>query len=1475
MMKNKQVLSALLVAIIVFTIAASMAEATDSGGCPISSNPEVQPTDDPLNNRVDDLLAEDKTVFLFFYSDWCPYCHQQMPIIDELEEEYAGEVTFIQINVTARPDHAEEFGVSALPTMIVISGKEEEGYVREEISGFTEETELSAIIAPGCGDEPDATADAVIRATPPRSTTCNSCEDCNDKLKSGEYDVVTLTTDITDHEGSCIGLIMGESNVVFDCGGHTIDGDDFAIDPEHGVNMMHGTGNTIKNCVISDFSDGIYLWGATDHEITGNTVISNDEGIEMGWSDSNTIDGNIVNENYNGIVLSNSNSNTIDSNTVCKNTNSDFLIESGTGNSGDENVCDRPHGWNDAGTTGCTDGCSGTITCDSCADCSDKLSGMYDTVMLTTDIPNHAGTCITFGASDLVFDCDGHRIDGDDSGTDYGIYMSGKSGNTIKNCVVTDFHHGIYLTDSTGNTIYKNTANSNTGDGFHLSSSSGNTIAHFNEANSNDRYGIFLGSSSDNQVSFNEANLNDEVGIRLSNSGSNTITFNDVVDNKNQYAWGIYLYRSDSNIVSSNEVTNNYYGVKLDKSHSNTFDANTVCSNPGTDFDVVGGSSGNSGDHNTCDDPDGWNDAETTGCTHACEITSYSGTDRDDTIYFGYCDSCNGGSPGLLICRATDGSEYYYTIREMDGGILTIRGLDGDDIIKAVHCKTMADRKFGDFNNLTYSSIHIEGGDGNDCLFGSSGNQSLYGGSGDDYLTGYSGDDHLIGGSGNDFLCGSQGDDHLWGYGDDDILVGGTGDDYINGGSGRDTFRCRSAASVITKYDGADASTDCGDSTSPVSIEVTQQRDPYREWAYMTEHRNKITYHYLTTSNPALLLSDRAAGASFLISTGGDIPVAGDFDRDGFNDDIAIFRPSNRRWYYDYNHDASTDDIVGPWGVKGDRPVAGDFDRDGFNDDVAVFRPSDCIWYYDFNHDGSTNNRSGPWGLAGDIPIAGGFDRDGFNDDVAVFRPSNRIWYYDFNHNGSTNNRSGPWGLAGDIPVVGDFFYTRRNDDVAVFRPSNRIWYYDFNHDGSTDYTSRPWGLAGDIPIAGDFDSDGRCDDVAVFRLSNVTWYYDYNCDARTDPEPGYYYGPWGWCGEPLHTTHKQYPDSCGYTSLNMVTEYLGLADHTQHLYYSRDLDESANPVHMSEWGAGRAVDVGYHLSMEHIIYEASHKAREDNNSWVWKLNTFMDGNGRLNTSDGGTGSFYEIQYNIGHVVWNPATGTATGRVQKWLEYCPGVGFGRLSYVANKYSHGVEDARGLGATLGSAGNFADFNHLKAVIEGFIDHDIPLVLTVENGGHYNTLIGYWECGDDFYTYTADPLDGWGRPFYGKPMRWKKIRLTPDALPEGAAVVSGMILYGNSESSCASGGWAREIDRRFHSNILCVSPVPKTPQKGDLNGDGIVTTADAAIALELAASGECDPNPAADVNCDGQITSLDALMIVQAAAGNIELQGCELK
>jgi hypothetical protein len=64
----------------------------------------------------------------------------------------------------------------------------------------------------------------------------------------------------------------------------------------------------------------------------------------------------------------------------------------------------------------------------------------------------------------------------------------------------------------------------------------------------------------------------------------------------------------------------------------------------------------------------------------------------------------------------------------------------------------------------------------------------------------------------------------------------------------------------------------------------------------------------------------------------------------------------------------------------------------------------------------------------------------------------------------------------------------------------------------------------------------------------------------------------------------------------------------------------------------------------------------------------------------------------------------------------------------------------------------------------------------------------------------------------------------------------------------------------------------PTRGDVNGNGYITSSDAAIALQIAVgSRPCDAATldAADVSGDGSVTSLDALMILQAAVDNIEI------
>ena len=89
-------------------------------------------------------------------------------------------------------------------------------------------------------------------------------------------------------------------------------------------------------------------------------------------------------------------------------------------------------------------------TCSSCSECSSLInSGAWDIVQLDTDLVDVGGTCVSiFGASTVVFDCNGHVIDGDDIAIDpeYGIYIYGASFEvTVRNCSVSDFSAGLAL----------------------------------------------------------------------------------------------------------------------------------------------------------------------------------------------------------------------------------------------------------------------------------------------------------------------------------------------------------------------------------------------------------------------------------------------------------------------------------------------------------------------------------------------------------------------------------------------------------------------------------------------------------------------------------------------------------------------------------------------------------------------------------------------------------------------------------------------------------------------------------------------------------------------------------------------------------------------------------------------------------------------------------------------------------------------
>jgi len=80
----------------------------------------------------------------------------------------------------------------------------------------------------------------------------------------------------------------------------------------------------------------------------------------------------------------------------------------------------------------------------------------------------------------------------------------------------------------------------------------------------------------------------------------------------------------------------------------------------------------------------------------------------------------------------------------------------------------------------------VEGGKGNDVLYGGEAVDNITGGPGDDDIRGFRGDDNLYGDDGNDELHGNADADNLYGDSGDDKIHGESGSDKAYGGTGFD-----------------------------------------------------------------------------------------------------------------------------------------------------------------------------------------------------------------------------------------------------------------------------------------------------------------------------------------------------------------------------------------------------------------------------------------------------------------------------------------------------------------------------------------------------------------------------------------------------------------------------------------------------------------------------------------------------------------
>lgn len=100
----------------------------------------LQLKEDEFDKKV---MQSDLPVLLDFGADWCPPCVIQAPILEELAERVKNKVRIYSVNVDESRNLAMQFGIQAIPTLILFN----KGEVVKQWVGLTPKDELEKKIA--------------------------------------------------------------------------------------------------------------------------------------------------------------------------------------------------------------------------------------------------------------------------------------------------------------------------------------------------------------------------------------------------------------------------------------------------------------------------------------------------------------------------------------------------------------------------------------------------------------------------------------------------------------------------------------------------------------------------------------------------------------------------------------------------------------------------------------------------------------------------------------------------------------------------------------------------------------------------------------------------------------------------------------------------------------------------------------------------------------------------------------------------------------------------------------------------------------------------------------------------------------------------------------------------------------------------------------------------------------------------------